>query len=218
MSRSQAPFFNQSNFFATTPIIYLKGRSFTISCWLKQTKNLDRDEVIYGDRYAGRSHFLLYRRGQKIVFRRDIPDGAEPFKLTGLSKVSLNSWTHLVVTWHHVKGTSSMYMDGNIIGHTTFSPKEMLSVYDPSGWRYAIGHDRRYGHQFNALVMDLYVFGTALSAKEINKLRGSWLTYIIIGHAQTEFYLKRLLVHGKAEFFSQRNCCFHISTFLLWVI
>ena len=175
---SQAPIFNQSNFFATTPIIYLKGRSFTISCWVKQTKNLDRDEVIYGDRYHGRSHFLLYQRGQKIVFQRDIPN-ARPFKLTGLSKVSLNSWTHLVVTLHHVKGTLAMYMDGNIIGHTTFSPKEMLSVYDPSRRRYMIGLDWRYrSRQFNGLVMDLYVFGTALSPKEINRLRGSLLSLV----------------------------------------
>ena len=126
---------------------------------------------------------MLYYRGQKIVFKREIPD-AEPFKLTGLGKVSLDSWTHLVVTWHQLKGTLSMYMDGNIIGHTTFPPKEMLSVYDPSGRRYTIGLARRYhgSQQFNGLVMDLYVFGTALSPKEINRLRGSWSTYIIIGH------------------------------------
>lgn len=125
---------------------------------------------------------MLYQRGQKIVFERGILN-AETFKLTGLSEVSSNSWTHLVVTWHHVKGTLSMYMDGNIISHTTFPPRKMLSVDDPSGRRYIIGHDRRYvRRQFNGLVMDLYVFGTALSPKEINRLRGSWLTYIIIGH------------------------------------
>ena len=74
-----------------------------------------------------------------------------------------------------------MYMDGNIISYRTFPPEKMLSVYDPSGRRYRIGYGARYSsRQFNGLVMDLYVFGTALSAKEINRLRGSWLTYIII--------------------------------------
>ena len=80
----------------------------------------------------------------------------------------------MVVTWHHVTGALSMYADGKTIGHTTHPPsKEVL--LEPSGEPYKIGY------YSSGSVMDFYVFGTALSPKEINKLRGSLLSFVSIG-------------------------------------
>lgn len=177
---TKAPFFNQSNTYATAPIIYLKGRSFTISCWVIQTNTASSYFAIYSDLHNS-WHFFLGRTGQRIVFKSTIP-GATQFYIASFNDVSLSSWTHLVVTWHHVTGALSMYADGKTIGHTTYPPNEEV-ILEPSGEPYKIGY------LSSVSAMDLYVFGTVLSPNEINRLRGSLLSFINIGQ---RLHFKRL--------------------------
>ena len=66
-----------------------------------------------------------------------------------------------------------MYVDGKTIGHTTYPPNEEFP-FEPSGEPYRIG----YVLHGSAAAMDFYVFGTALSPKEINRLRGSLLSLV----------------------------------------
>ena len=78
----------------------------------------------------------------------------------------------MAVTWNHVNGSSLLYIDGKREGYRTYQPGETV-FYKPSGRPYKIGNDDHWDdHQFYGSVMDLYVFGTALSVNEINKLRG----------------------------------------------
>ena len=83
---------------------------------------------------------------------------------------------HVAVTCNHVKGTLFLYADGKRVNRRTYFP-EKGAFYGPTGKPYMIGNDGHWeNHQFYGSVMDLYVFGTALSLDEINKLRGEQIS------------------------------------------
>ena len=63
-----------------------------------------------------------------------------------LNKVSLRSWTHLALTWHHVNEALFMYVDDKTVGNMVYPASNLR---EPSGFRYVIG-DGFYGS-----VMDL---------------------------------------------------------------
>ena len=95
----------------------------------------------------------------------------------------------MAVTWDHVNGLVSIYADGKL-NKERFYPRSSTFA-QPTGWRYQIGKDGHWnGHQFNGSVMDLYVFGTALSMEQINKLRGE--SIFVIVHVRV--VLKRTVV------------------------
>ena len=163
---------NQSHSYALAPIITLNDRSFTIACWIKQTKWVfDELGAIYGDWYYPRQ-FLLGAKNQKIVFQRYQSENDE-LDLWSIesSNVTLDTWTHVAVTWDHVTGFVLIYVDGKLKRARSYPGSS--TFVQPTGWRYQIGKDGHWnGHQFHGSVMDLYVFGTALSLDQINKLRG----------------------------------------------
>ena len=77
----------------------------------------------------------------------------------------------MAVTWNHVTGIVAIYANGKE-KEARLYPRSSTFV-EPTGWRYQIGKDGHWNnHQFHGSVMDLYVFGTALSLDQINKLRG----------------------------------------------
>ena len=77
----------------------------------------------------------------------------------------------MAVTWNHVTGFVLIYTDGKVKGARLYPRR--FTFAQPTGWRYQIGKDGHWnGNQFHGSVMDLYVFGTALSLYQINKLRG----------------------------------------------
>ena len=97
----------------------------------------------------------------------------EWFSFTSSVKVSSSIWTHVAVTWDHATEYSTIYVDGKSVGYRTYSRPRTLFFYPPTGEPYKIGNDVHWNdHQFYGSVMDLYVFGTALSLDKINKLRG----------------------------------------------
>ena len=84
----------------------------------------------------------------------------------------------MAVTWDHKTGNSTIYVNGQNVGYRTYPPRE-VSFHPPTGKQYKIGNDgQRNDHQFYGSVLDLYVFGTALSLDQINKVRGSYLIQI----------------------------------------
>ena len=119
--------------------------------------------------------FLFSLRDQRIVFGRHSTDdnnANEWYLLQSSVKVSSNIWTHVAVTWDHATGNSKIYVDGRNVGYRRYITGKTL-FYTPTGQPYKIGNDgHRESHQYYGSVMDLYVFGTALSQDEINKLRG----------------------------------------------
>ena len=79
----------------------------------------------------------------------------------------------MVVNWNHEKRDVSILADGKTVGDRSFTSG--ATFYQPTGRWYQIGDDgHKNDHQFNGSVMDLYVFGSALSLEQINKLRGEF--------------------------------------------
>ena len=125
-------------------------------------------EAIYGD-WQYPWQFLLSTKDQKIIFHRHSHDENEEWWSLASSEIPLNKWIHLVVTWNKEACKVFIYADGVEIAYRTFSSS--AKFYSSSGHLYVVGNDQQ-DHQFQGSVMDLFVFGTALSLAEINKLRG----------------------------------------------
>ena len=166
----QAPVFNQTNPFATAPIMKLTDSSFTISCWIKQTTWIANTfGAIYGDWNTPRQ-FLLGTMNQRIVFYRHSNVGEEWWSLQS-TNVSLSNWTHLAVTWNHLTGAVLIYINGKIVGNKSYPPEK--TFYGPSGKPYTIGnagHEDAY--QFNGSVVLLSVLNWASSVDDVDELRG----------------------------------------------
>ena len=87
------------------------------------------------------------------------------------TNVNLDTWTHVAVTWDHVTGAVFIYVDGKVVGNRSYTPG--ATFFQPTGNLYQIGDDGHTDdHQFYGSVMDLYVFVSALSLDQLNKLRG----------------------------------------------
>ena len=130
------------------------------------------DETIYND-WTFPWQFHLNLRSRKVGFgRHSTDDSYRWYYFEGGVKVSSNIWTHVAVTWDHATGNSTIYVNGKNVGNRTF-PSRDIFFYPPTGKPYKIGNDGHWTDgQFHGSVMDLYVFGTALSLDQINKLRG----------------------------------------------
>ena len=167
---SKAAFFNQTNSFASTPTIKLNDQSFTIACWIKQTTWVpNKVAAIYGDWYYP-WQFLLSIENQKIKFDRHQRGPDEWFYLKSTVAIS-NTWTHVAVTVDDVRKAVYIYVDGKEVGYRSYKPE--AKSYGPTGKLYQIGDDGHWNdHQFHGSIMDLYVFGMALTLDQINRLRG----------------------------------------------
>ncbi|XP_078379572.1 uncharacterized protein LOC144662599 isoform X1 [Oculina patagonica] len=167
---SKAAYFNQTNSFASAPIINFNGRSFTIAFWIKQPKSAsDELGAIYSDWYNPRQ-FLLSTKKQKIKLQRQ-QKGYDTLWSLESANITMDNWTHVAVTWETVTGSVLIYADGKINGKGSYFLGNTFS--EPTGLQYLIGEvGHRDRHHFYGSVADLYVFGTALSLEQINKLRG----------------------------------------------
>ena len=125
--------------------------------------------MIYSDWYNPRQ-FLLSTKNHKIILQRH-QKGDDTLWTLKSSNITMDRWTHVAVTWKHVTGSVLIYADGKIKGERLYPPGDTFSP--PTGWQYLIGRDVHLNsHHFYGLLMDLYVFGTALSQEQITKLRG----------------------------------------------
>ena len=133
--------------------------------------------AIYSDWHDPWQFFLSIKtEARKVAFQRHSKNPDDEWFGSLTSNVSFNTWMHVAVTCNHVKGTLFLYVDGKRVKRRTYFP-EKAPFYGPSGRPYMIGNDGHWNdHQFYGSVMDLYVFGTALSLDEINKLRGEQIS------------------------------------------
>ncbi|XP_068752103.1 uncharacterized protein [Montipora capricornis] len=172
--------------YAKSPITNINGRSFTISIWIKQMKwDLGfQDGGIYGDWIyqwpSGQSsQFLLSYQNRKFLFSRHVLNRKIEREWWSVESASvpLGSWTHVAITWDHLTAKVFIFADGKQVGYTTYYAGEIF--YPPTQAKYyTIGNNDRipdHDGDFKGAVMELYVFGTALSQDEINSLRGEIL-------------------------------------------
>ena len=130
------------------------------------------NEVIYND-WIAPWQFYLSLMSRKVAFgRHSTNDSYKWYYLGSGVKVSSNIWTHVAVTWDHPTAKLTIYVDGKDVAYSKYPPGKMF-FYQPTGKPYKIGNDgHQEDHQFYGSVMDLHVFGTALSLDQINKVRG----------------------------------------------
>ena len=97
--------------------------------------------------------------------------GSEEWWSVRSIKLFFNTWTHIAVTWNHATGDVNLYANDIIVGIRWLNRR--TKFYTLTGNPYQIANDGHWNdHQFYGSVMDLYVFGTALSRDEIAKVRG----------------------------------------------
>lgn len=131
---SNAVVFNLTNSFASTPIIILNGRSFTIACWIKEIGWVPGQlAVIYSDWYDP-WQFYLSTLDRKIIFGRHQHSDSEEWWSLKSTEVILNTWTHVAVTWDHVNRSVFIYVDGKKIGYRSYTPR--ATFFQPTGMWY----------------------------------------------------------------------------------
>ena len=142
-------------------------------------------------------------------------NGGEVWWFLESTKVSLNTWTHVAVTWDHVRGAVFIYANGQEIANRSYTPG--ASFFQPTGKLYQIGNDGHTNdHQFHGSVMDLYVFGTAHTLDQINRLRGEFcVTTQSIGYCKPSPKALRASLHPRlyVQAFTQGFGAYKASTF-----
>ena len=167
--------FNESESYATVPIIRINDKNFTIACWIKVTLSRNEIQFLYGDWFSPwQFHFSITGAG-KLRFERHRYTSDAWCYFSG-ETIPLNQWIHVAVTWKKNEGLAQLYMDAVEVGNKSFSPDEKF--YEPTGRQYQIGNDGDSDdHQFYGAIMDLYVLDVALSRDELNHLRGGYVLH-----------------------------------------
>ena len=168
---SKALKFHKSNSFVSAPIIHFNDRSFVISCWI----NVDDSNTIgsiYSD-WIDPWQFSLGIRNKNVIFSRH-SKGEEKWWSLESSAIPLNTWIHVAVDWQHDEGTVRIYVDGQQVAYKVITPKKF---HKPTGNAYRIGMDGN-DQQFYGSVMELYVFGTTLTEKKLEQLRGQCIYHL----------------------------------------
>lgn len=144
-----------------------KRKSYSIACWIKLKSYLSKNDytqVIFSD--SAREKFMLgIQSGKMFLLSSKAPDGKLWMK-TAHERIPLNKWTHVTATWDgHI---ITLYVDGEERdGRSLDSPKTPDSSSDKTA--FIAGNPNRdfNNNQFLGSVMDLYVFGNALSRDNV---------------------------------------------------
>ncbi|XP_032223250.2 uncharacterized protein LOC116604649 [Nematostella vectensis] len=156
---------------ALVPEVELRGRSFSIACWVKVTTQ-SLFQVIYGDWYPP-YQFVFFYYGGKLAFQRHSSLGVAWYHYEGApDSFPVAAWCHVAVSWDQSRGTVKLFVDAVLVGSSVFDIN--MTWHPPSGHEYMIGDDGRIGsnNQFFGSMMDLYIIAGALHQHDVEKLRG----------------------------------------------
>lgn len=144
-----------------------KRKSYSIACWIKLRSYLSKNDytqVIYSD--WAREKFMFGIESGKIFLlssqRRQL------WMKTAHERIPLNKWTHVTATWDGPEGrVITLYVNGR--ERDGYSLASNGSSSDERSTAFIAGNPH-YGFkdfQFLGSVMDLYVFGIALSSDNV---------------------------------------------------
>ena len=173
---SRAMSFNESESYASVPIISINNKNFTIACWIKVAFIRKFPQAIYGDWFSPWQFFFGISDAGNLRFdrHRKIPYGW--WNLVSGTIIPLNQWIHVAVTWKQNQGLGQLYTNAVEVGNKSFDLSDKF--YEPTGRQYQIGNNGHWhDHQFYGAIMDLYVLDVALSRDELNHLRGGYVLH-----------------------------------------
>ena len=151
---------------------YLNPASFTVTLWANPTTTAgfnspitSRDDVAGGS--ASTNGYVLYNDSAG-VWAFWTGDGNPGWHVVPGTAVTINTWTHLAISYDAATETKSIYVDGVLAGSATAPP----ALYVPNGPEFEglhIGGGADDGSQFrfNGALDDVAVFSTALSPADI---------------------------------------------------
>lgn len=149
-----------------------KRKSFSIACWIKLNSyqsNTDYKQVIYSD--PARENFQLgIQYGKIFLLSSKASDGKLWMKIA-YERIPIKNWTHVAAIWDG--GIIKLYVDGEERdGYSLDSPKRQDSSFGESATAFIAGNPNYNfkDYQFLGSIMDLYVFGTALSRDDVTKV------------------------------------------------
>lgn len=90
--------------------------SFTLSCWIKPTALDGWRTVIAKNRESSDSYYGIFLCGKEVVFAMGRWNSAAGYKEIRSSNISTDTWYHVAIVQDGNAGTSSMYLNGAIVG------------------------------------------------------------------------------------------------------
>ena len=173
---SKAIAFDQSESFASAPIISINNKNFTIACWIKVAFIRKFPQAIYGDWFSPWQFFFYISDAGNLAFERHLKIPYGWWNLVSGTIIPLNQWIHVAVTWKQNQGLGQLYMDAVEVGNKSFNLSDKF--YEPTSQQYQIGNNGHWqDHQFYGAIMDLYVLDVAMSPDELNHLRGGYVLH-----------------------------------------
>ena len=185
---SQAPYFNNTDFYATVPNINISDCDFTIACWIRVPPKgrgfaFANSVIFWSVSATGNPLFLsllkyIQHDGISFVLKQMFRPLNYTNVITTRPKIPYDEWTHIAATCHGKK--TQMYVNGvyqssrrqNISYPITDDFSTDMSSEKLKS--YFIGKDPRReffrSGKFYGSVTDLHVIGVALSSAEISDL------------------------------------------------
>ncbi len=141
---------------------------FTLAVWVNHTGSGDVQTLLdaVGTAHESGLYHMEIRPGGLRFFHRN-ETNTEVFNINPGPVIDANKWVHFAGTYDSDSGDAKTYIDGE----ETHNAKGTGKLSAEWGVSAGIGHHKN-GRWFAGLLDEFYLFGRALSADEINQVKG----------------------------------------------
>ncbi|XP_022363533.1 pentraxin-related protein PTX3 [Enhydra lutris kenyoni] len=196
------PMRSKKIFGSVHPVTPMKLESFSACIWVKATDVLNKTILFSYGTKRNPYEIQLYLSYQSIVF----VVGGEENTLIANTVISLGKWTHLCSTWNSEKGSTSLWVNGELMATTV---KMATGHIVPEGGILQIGQEKNgccvgggfdETLAFSGRLTGFNIWNRVLSNEEIRETSGAESCHIrgnVVGWGVTE-----IQPHGGAQYVS----------------
>jgi hypothetical protein len=157
----------KSGFTATPDIISTARGSY--SFWMKPDGAMNGAQYIMAALPLTDGPFIKVENGTTDSIQLVIGD--DKAEVPG-GTVVLNAWNHVAVSWDNPAGTAGLYVNGALVGSTTFSPDSARPTTVRVGG-YSMSDDaNQLANQWKGRLYDLQFYNTVMDSKTVTALYG----------------------------------------------